>query len=133
MVRAWKMMRAARGREPVGSCHHAIFQSTDQLFDGRLRRTTATASHHEAIAHPAVPAPDPTEAFAWTAERAIQPGAVGVPVRQITADCGSPSCPSPGSRGGTARCRRSLTTTYYRRDMEESLDGFCRGQRPPFR
>ena len=31
--------------------------------------------------------------------------------------------PSPGSRGGTARCRRSLTTTYYRRDMEESQGG----------
>ena len=37
-----------------------------------------------------MPAPDPTEAFAWTAERAIQPGAVGVPVRQITADWNSP-------------------------------------------
>ena len=37
-----------------------------------------------------MPAPDPTEAFAWTAERGIQPGAVGVPVRQITADWNSP-------------------------------------------
>ena len=42
-------------------CHDAIFQSIDQLFDGRLRSTTATAGHHEAIAHPAVPAPDPEE------------------------------------------------------------------------
>ena len=27
-------------------CHDDIFQSTDQLFDGRLRNTTATADHH---------------------------------------------------------------------------------------
>ena len=31
------------------------------------------------------------------------------------------SCPSPKSRGGTAQCRHSLTTTYYRRCTEESL------------
>ena len=37
-----------------------------------------------------MPAPDPNEAFAWTAERGIQPEAVGVPVRQITADWNSP-------------------------------------------
>ena len=52
MVRAWKMIRPARGREPVGSYHHAIFQSTDQLFDGKLRSTTATASHHHADTTP---------------------------------------------------------------------------------
>ena len=50
-------------------CHDAIFQSIDQLFDGRLRSTTATAGHHEAIAHPAVPALNPNKAFAWTAGR----------------------------------------------------------------
>ena len=71
-------------------CHDAIFQSTDQLFDGRLRSTTATASHHEAIAHPAVPALEPNEAFAWTAERGIQTEAMCVPVGQITADWNSP-------------------------------------------
>ena len=37
-----------------------------------------------------MPALDPNEAFAWTAERGIQPGAVGVPVRQITANWNSP-------------------------------------------
>ena len=71
-------------------CHDAIFQSIDQLFDGRLRSTTATAGHHEAIAHPAVPALDPNEDFAWIAERGIQPEAVGVPAGQITADWNSP-------------------------------------------
>ena len=30
----------------AGCCHDDIFQSTDQLFDGRLRSTTATADHH---------------------------------------------------------------------------------------
>ena len=70
-------------------CHDAIFQSTDQLFDGRLRSTTATAGHHEAIAHPAVPALDPNEAFAWTAEHGIQAEAMCVPVGQITADWNS--------------------------------------------
>ena len=50
-------------------CHHAIFQSTDQLVDGRLRSTTATPGHHEAIAHPAVPALNPNKTFAWTAGR----------------------------------------------------------------
>ena len=33
-------------------CHDAIFQSTDQLFDGRLRSTTATAGHHHADTTP---------------------------------------------------------------------------------
>ena len=31
------------------------------------------------------------------------------------------SCPSPRSRGGTAQCKHSLTTTYYRRRTEKSL------------
>ena len=31
------------------------------------------------------------------------------------------SCPSPRSRGRTAQCKHSLTTTYYRRRTEESL------------
>ena len=31
------------------------------------------------------------------------------------------SSPSPKGRGGTAQCRHSLTTTYYRRCTEESL------------
>ena len=74
----------------AGCCHDDISQSTDQLFDGRLRSTTATASHHEAIAHPAVPALDPNEAFAWTAERATLTKAVGVPAWQITAHWNSP-------------------------------------------
>ena len=39
-----------------------------------------------------MPAPDPTEAFAWTAERGIQPEAVGVPVRQITASSSMKLC-----------------------------------------
>ena len=30
----------------AGCCHDAIFQSTDQLFAGRSRSTTATAGHH---------------------------------------------------------------------------------------
>ena len=30
----------------AGCCHDDISQSTDQLFDGRLRSTTATADHH---------------------------------------------------------------------------------------
>ena len=71
-------------------CHDAIFQSIDQLFDGRLRSTTATAGHHEAIAHPAVPALNPNKAFAWTAGHGIQAETVGVPVGQITADWNSP-------------------------------------------
>ena len=33
-------------------CHDAIFQSIDQLFDGRLRSTTATAGHHGAEQEP---------------------------------------------------------------------------------
>ena len=33
-------------------CHDAIFQSTDQLFDGKLRSTTATAGHHHADTTP---------------------------------------------------------------------------------
>ena len=39
---------------------------------------------------------------------------------RILADAEATS-PSPGSHGGTARCRRSLTTTYYRRRTEEML------------
>ena len=46
---------------------------------------------------------------------------------RILADAEATS-PSPGSHGGTARCRRSLTTTYYRRRTEESLGAFCRDQ-----
>ena len=33
-------------------CHDDISQSTDQLFDGRLRSTTATAGHHHADTTP---------------------------------------------------------------------------------
>ena len=46
---------------------------------------------------------------------------------RILADAEATS-PSPGSHDGTARCRRSLTTTYYRRRTEESLGAFCRDQ-----
>ena len=88
-------------------CHDAIFQSIDQLIDGRLRSTTATASHHEAIAHPAVPTLDPNEAFAWTAERGIQTEAMCVPVGQITADCNSPVVVNPRERARFARKHES--------------------------
>ena len=87
--------------------HDQVFdgrlRSTDQVFDGRLRSTTATPIHHEAIAHPAMPALHPNETFAWTAEHGIQAEAMDAPVKQITADCNSPVVVSPRERARLAR------------------------------
>ena len=69
----------------------------------RLRSTTATPIHHEAIAHPAMPALHPNETFAWTAEHGIQAEAMDAPVGQITADCNSPVVVSPRERARLAR------------------------------
>ena len=52
--------------------------------------TFTTLDPNDAIAHPAEPALNPNEAFAWTAERATLTKAVGVSAWQIPAHWNSP-------------------------------------------
>ena len=76
-----------------------------------------SAGHQEASAHPAGPALDPNEAFAWTTERGIPAELARRPwtlLRHFSATLRQTSCPSPRSHGGTARYRRSHTTRYCR-------------------
>jgi len=76
-----------------------------------------SAGHQEASVHPAGPALDPNEAFAWTTERGIPAELARRPwtlLRHFSATLRQTSCPSPRSHGGTAQCRRSHTTRYCR-------------------